>query len=110
MKKSSKKKIAPRYREYIKPERVFYGNNSNTWAKGYNKKTTFICSNPECGYSTRVWIAYGMWGLGSSSSNKHSCSSQKCPKHGDTLVNIGNGSKVPKKGSKLRKELIKKYK
>lgn len=96
------KKIKPNYPKEKEVHRVFYGSNSNTSGKSYNKKTNLICSNHKCGYSSRVWI----WKF---NPNKDSVSSYKCPKHGDTMVNIGNGSKVPKKFSKERKQLIDKY-
>ncbi len=82
--------------------RVFYGSNSNTAGKAYNKKTNLICSNQNCGYNSRIWIC-------KFDPNKNSVSSHKCPKHGDTMVNVGNGSKIPKKGSKERKRLILKF-
>ena len=96
------KKIKPNYPKEKETKRVFYGSNSNTSGKSYNKKTNLICSNPKCGYSSRTWI----WKF---APNKDSVSSYKCPKHGDTMVNVGNGSKMPKKGSKERTLLIAKY-
>jgi hypothetical protein len=79
--------------------RVFYGENSNTCSKARGKKTNFICSDYSCGYSARNWV------LGSTF-EKSANSSMHCPIHKTDLVNVGNGSKLPKVGSKKRKNLI----
>ena len=63
-----------------------------------------ICPDANCGYSSRVFI-------NSFSEDKRDfVSSHHCPIHRLPLVNIGCANKVPKKGSKERKEVIKKYK
>jgi hypothetical protein len=92
-------------KKYNKSEldnRIHYGSNSNTSGKSMNKKTNLICSNPKCNYSSRVWI----WKF---NPNKISVSSITCPIHGNTMINVGNGSNLPKAGTKKRKQLIEKY-
>mgnify|MGYP006282657765 CR=1 FL=1 len=91
-----------KYQQEKDNHRIHYGSNSNTSGKSLNKKTNLICSDPNCNYNSRVWI----WGF---DLNKISVSSYTCPKHGNTMINVGNGSKIPKAGSKERKRLIEKY-
>lgn len=86
-----KKKIKPNLPKEHIPNRRFYGSHSDTSSKSYNKKTNYICSHYDCGYSCRQWI----WSI--TKSNKMSVSSTKCPTHGDTLINVGNGATIPKK-------------
>ncbi len=95
-------KIKPTYPKETKKHRVFYGTNSCTSMKAHGKKTNYICPNENCGYSSRVFI--------SNFFDEFSCNeSLHCPKHRVRLINVGNGSKIPKKGTKERKQLIEKY-
>ena len=82
-------------------DRNIIASNSNTSSKAKGKKTNHICSVQGCGYAARIWVTYN-WNI--------PCNiSRHCPKHGDTLINVGNAEELPKKGKdreKLKQEML----
>lgn len=100
----SLKKIPPKkFPEVKEVRRPFYGEYITTCRNARGKKTNMICQDPDCGYSSRVFINTF------SEDKRDYVASYHCPIHNTPLINIGCGAKMPKKGSKQRKQLIKKY-
>lgn len=99
--KTFKDILEEEFPEKEKRTRSFYGSNSNTSGKAFNKKTNYICTVEECGYSSRVWIWRSNFNTISSNQSTH------CPEHGDTMINVGNACEIPKKGK--RKDLVEMY-
>lgn len=69
-------------------------------------KENAICENYKCKYGSRIWI-----------NNKFpnrdqidSVYSETCPIHGTKLLKVGCGSKIPKYGTKERKDYIEYFK
>ena len=81
------KKIKPTY-PIEKPQITsLYGSHTNTSFKCKGKKSTYVCSHNDCGYSSRIF----MW---VNTTRLNYMESHNCPVHGDTLVNVGTAAKL----------------
>ncbi|BAV39418.1 hypothetical protein BPT24_300 [Tenacibaculum phage pT24] len=81
--------------------RQTWGSHSNTSRRALNKKFTMCCGVRNCNYSSRAYR------ITDSQSKTHN-SSYRCPKHGDTLILIGDVMQLPRNRRK-RNLLIKKF-
>jgi hypothetical protein len=95
------KKIKPKYPQEYVYGHTFYGSHSNTDRTGSGKKSTYVCTTPNCNYTSRVprWQSF---------SKMQYTTSINCPYHNTELKNIGDVVRLPKAGSSKRKILLKK--
>lgn len=95
------KKIKPKFKKESEKTRPFYRYDTGQYS--FNRKTNMVCQNPNCKYTSRVFIRTDL------KIGEDYQSSKNCPIHQTPLINFGNSSKIPKVGSKERKYWILKY-
>jgi hypothetical protein len=96
------KKIKPKLPLEKEKTRPFYRYDTGHYSFNI-RKTNMVCQNPDCKYTSRVFIRTDL------KIDEDYQSSKNCPIHNLPLINFGNSSKIPKVGSKERKYWLFKY-